>query len=119
MSARNVVRGNAEGVNASERKGWIMGPFMPHDSLAFDSHEVKLWRYDVNPEYGVKGFHGTELIVIYGGRIRLKVFFDDGSSDEYTLEGDSHDYIILPPHRKSVFAEVCPAFGVTVRHKSP
>lgn len=111
-----IVRGNAAEANASERRGWVMGPFFSHDFLAHDpTHETKLWRYDTNPEYGVKGYHGTEFIVIYGGRLRLTVFFEDGKREEYVLEGATHDYIILPPHRKHVSAEVCPAFGVTVR----
>jgi hypothetical protein len=114
-----VVRGTAALANESERKGWIMGPFItPITSVEFDgTHEVKLWHYDTTPEYGVKGFHGNELIVIYGGRLRLKVFFSDGVEHEYVLEGKSHDYIILPPHRKEVIPEECPAFGVTVRYK--
>jgi hypothetical protein len=85
-------------------------------TLAHSRHEVKLWRYDENPEYGVKGYPGTELIVIYGGRIRIHVFFDSGDEAIYVLDGSKEDYIILPPHRKNVTAEVCPAFGVCVRH---
>lgn len=110
-----VIRGNAKEVNGSERNGWVMGPFMPHGSLAHGGHEVKLWHYAENPEYGLKGFEGTEIIVTYGGRIRLTVWFEDGSNEEYVLDGKSHDYIILPPHKKHVVAEECPAFGVTVR----
>jgi hypothetical protein len=114
-----VIRGTAAQANASERNGWVMGPFFSRGSLSCDpTHETKLWRYDTNPEYGLKGFRGTEFIVVYGGRLRLMVLLDDGSKEEYVLEGASHDYIILPPHRKNVVAEICPAFGVTVRWHS-
>lgn len=114
----HVIRGTAAQVNASERRGWVMGPFMPQESLAHDAtHETKLWRYDTDPEYGIKGYQGTELIVVYGGRIHLRVFFDDGTEGEYLLDGAAHDYVILPPHRKIVTAVDCPAFGVCVRYK--
>lgn len=118
MSVNDVIRGTAAETNQSNSRGWVIGSFFPHDSLPYDrDHEVKLWHYDANPNYGVKGFPGTEFIVAYGGRIRINASFMDGTKAEYVLDGASHDYILLPAHVKTVIAEECPAFGVTVRWK--
>lgn len=117
MSMSQVIRGTAAEANQSERRGWVVGEFFPRNSLGHDDHEIKLWHYDQNPDYGVKGFLGREFIVAYGGRIRIIADFTDGTRGEYVLDGAKHDFIVLPPHEKSVIAEQCPAFGVTVRWK--
>lgn len=117
MSER-VVLSTAKGANAGPHKGWVMGPFMPLHSLAHTpGFEVKTWRYDSNPDYGVKPYDGTELIVVYGGTLQLEVTFEDGSAETFVLRGDNHEYIILPAHKKTVGAIKCPTFGITVRWK--
>lgn len=117
-SMSEIVRGTAAVANASERRGWVMGPFF--DTLTETApFEVKLWHYDEQPNYLWKKYGGKELIVIYGGVLIIDIREDIGiSKDTITLVGLKHDYVILPPAiTKMVTVVQAPAFGVTVRYE--
>ena len=115
---RKYIFGNAKQANESVKKGWIAGHM--HSGVAQTSFvEVKQWHYDVPFDYGQRIFQGTELITIYGGALRFELEFSDGQKSEVFLNGETHDYIILPPDtKKRVIVEQAPAYGDTVRWPS-
>ena len=115
---KHIVVGNAKQANQSSKKGWIAGHM--HTGLAQTSFvEVKQWHYDEPFDYGQKIFQGTELITIYEGVLRFELEFPDGQKSEVVLNGETHDYVILPPDtKKRVIVEQVPAYGDTVRWPS-
>lgn len=117
MCKESVIRGSA--ATASERDGWVVGHFMPEGLANRTDFEVKLWQYDTSLEYPPKSFGGTELIIVYGGVLRIWTICTDGSRELYVLDGKKRDYVILPPNvAKTVSVVTGPAFGVTVRSPS-
>ena len=117
--SKEIVLGTSAQANASVRNGWVIGPFMPENSLAhMQGVEVKHWHYDDQPDYPPKTFNGKEYIAIFGGELKMDVVID-GVSTEVRLVGSKHQYVILPPHSKQVFVVQAPAFGITVRWKDP
>ncbi len=115
----NLIKGTESSANAAKTRGWIAGYFMDPGPNLTNNLEVKLWRYDESFNYGKKKFQGTELIVIYGGKIRLELENDLGDRETLSLSGDSKEYVILPAGlTKEVVVEVAPAYGTTVRWPS-
>ena len=117
MQRETVIRGKASQTHATN--GWIIGHFMPEGLSHRTDFEVKLWDYTKDLVYPPKVFGGTELIVVYGGTLHIAATFPDGSDTVYVLDGNEHDYLILPPNvtkRVSVLTER--VFGVTVRWPS-
>lgn len=111
------VLGNMNGANKTDAHGWIVG-HMAKGIANTDDVEIKLWRYDTNPEYPKKKFLGTECIVVFSGVITL---FLEKDGDELTIDliGVNRDYVILEPGTiKKVVVKKFPAFGVTVRWPS-
>lgn len=111
------MRGTAAGANASLTQGWVVGHFGEGLGKS-DDVEIKLWRYDANPDYGLKRFDGTEFIYIQSGRLRIETVIN-GTPGMEELDSAKEEYIILPPGTvKRVIALQVPAFGVTVRWPS-
>ena len=101
----------------SATHGWVVG-HMQSGLGQTTAVEVKLWRYDSQPDYPRKAFHGTEFIVIYGGVLRISLE-KDGECQDIILRGENQDYVVLGPGiTKQVFVFKAPAFGVTVRWPS-
>ena len=97
--------------------GWAVG-HMQSGLGQTTAVEVKLWRYDSQPDYPKKVFRGTEFIVIYGGVLKISLE-KDGEAKEIFLNGSNQDYVVLEPGiAKQVFVVTAPAFGVTVRWPS-
>jgi hypothetical protein len=110
-------RGIEQSANDSNTNGWIVG-HMQAGLGKTSSCEVKLWRYDATLDYPKKTFSGPELIVVYGGVIRLELE-KDGLVDYVVISGDDHGYVLIEPDTiKKVVVVQAPAFGVTVRWPS-
>ncbi|KKU68853.1 MAG: hypothetical protein UX89_C0001G0044 [Parcubacteria group bacterium GW2011_GWA2_47_16] len=120
---QQLVIGNALKANASSTKGWVAGHFMPEGLGQTGDFEIKLWRYDEQPDYGQKTFGGTEFIIVERGALKLELEVPNasGSFDSCMVElkGSTRDYVILPPGCiKGVVVLEAPSYGVTVRWPS-
>lgn len=100
----------------SDRQGWIIGHFMPKSSMAHTHElEVRVWDYPPNFNYGVKAFHGEELIIVYVGHLRITL----GEKRSTTVhEVPAGEYIIVPPGVKKNVLPLQYSAGVTVRWPS-
>ena len=120
---QKIVIGNAAEVAASSTKGWVTGHFMPEGLGQTGDFEIKFWRYDEQPDYGLKIFAGTEFVIVEKGVLTLKLEVPDGDGTfmprTIELRGLTRDYVILPPGcRKEVIVTEAPSWGVTVRWPS-
>jgi hypothetical protein len=119
-----IIRGNSQKANLDRfMKGWVVGHMHGDEVNGTPEIEVKLWHYEGPIDYGKKQFGGTELVVVYGGRLTFNTeTVVDGkvTAETFTVGSkDEHEYIIFPPGTtKEVVVENAPAFGVTVRWPS-
>jgi len=111
-----VICGTVQGVNDSPYdRGWAVGHM--HEGLRGTTDlEVKLWDYKDPIDYPKKNFGGTELIVVYGGAIRLLLEKDDQAR---TVVVPTGSWVLLEPNITRVVEIVeIPAYGITVRWPS-
>ena len=115
-----TIVGCGKQARASKTRGWVVGHMMPDGHTGQTTGlEIKLWRYDSQPDYPPKRWNGHEFITVYRGV--LKIRFSESGSEELTREVTlrTGEYILFPPGVvKRVFAVKTPVWGDTIRWPS-